>query len=115
MIPPGFPDFLSRTRVVDAGPWKLQGRAWSGRAAIERVEVSVDGAAGWSDARLGPMPDPYAWRAWTFDWDAAPGDHELLVRATDATGATQPVQQAWNHHGFANNMPQRVEVTVRPH
>ncbi|MFL6104800.1 MAG: molybdopterin-dependent oxidoreductase, partial [Actinomycetes bacterium] len=43
MIPPGFPDFLSRTRFVEAGKVRLEGRAWSGWAPVERVEVSVDG------------------------------------------------------------------------
>ena len=32
MIPPGFPDFLSRTRFIEAGPCTLEGRAWSGWA-----------------------------------------------------------------------------------
>jgi DMSO/TMAO reductase YedYZ molybdopterin-dependent catalytic subunit len=114
MIPPGFPDFLSRSRVVDAGSCRLEGRAWSGRAPIERVEVSTDGGARWADARLGELPGTFAWRAWTFDWDARPGECELLVRAHDGTGAVQPVEQPWNHHGLANNMAQRVPVTVRP-
>jgi hypothetical protein len=83
-------------------------------APIERVEVSVDGGATWNDAALGPMPaSPYAWRLWTFEWDPAPGEHELVVRATDATGAAQPVDPPWNVGGFSNNMVQRVPVTVR--
>ena len=31
MIPPGIPDFLTRTRLVQAGPVNLRGRAWGGR------------------------------------------------------------------------------------
>ena len=46
-------------------------------------------------------------------WDATPGEYELVVRATDGTGETQPLEQPWNHHGLANNMVQRVPVTVR--
>ncbi|HEY7401317.1 MAG TPA: sulfite oxidase [Actinomycetota bacterium] len=114
MVPPGFPDFPARARILDAGPTRLLGRAWSGVAPIERVEVSVDGGATWNDAALGPMPaSPYAWRLWTFEWDPAPGEHELVVRATDATGAAQPVDPPWNVGGFSNNMVQRVPVTVR--
>ncbi len=30
VIPPGFPDFMSRRRVVRPGPVLLEGRAWSG-------------------------------------------------------------------------------------
>src|SRR6266540_743972 len=39
MVPPGIPVFLSRERVLNAGPVGLQGRAWSGWGSIERVEV----------------------------------------------------------------------------
>src|SRR5262249_48849724 len=42
MSPPGIPDFLSRTRLVGAGPAVLEGRAWSGTPPVVRVEVSVD-------------------------------------------------------------------------
>jgi sulfane dehydrogenase subunit SoxC len=114
MIPPGFPDFLTRRRLVDAGPCRLEGRAWSGRAAIERVEVSDDGGRTWGGARLGPLGDVHTWRSWTFDWPARPGEHELAVRAIDGAGDTQPLLQPWNHHGLANNAVQRVPVTVRP-
>ena len=114
MIPPGFPEFFSRARVLDEGPTRLEGRAWSGRAPIERVELSLDGGDGWVSATLEALPSSaYAWRGWSFEWNAEPGEYELVVRATDATGSTQPVEQTWNHHGLANNMAQRVPVTVR--
>ncbi|MGH7661441.1 MAG: sulfite oxidase [Vulcanimicrobiaceae bacterium] len=45
MIPPGIPDFLTRTRHVRAGRIVLEGRAWSGNGAIASVEVSADGGA----------------------------------------------------------------------
>jgi sulfane dehydrogenase subunit SoxC len=37
LVPPGFPDFLTRTRTVDAGRVMLFGRAWSGLAPTSRV------------------------------------------------------------------------------
>src|SRR5918995_1978191 len=52
-IPPGVPDFMTRERVLDAGPCVLEGRAWSGWGAIARVEVSVDGGERWEEAQLG--------------------------------------------------------------
>jgi len=114
MEPPGFPDFFTRRRIVDRGPVRLGGRAWSGLGVVERVEVSVDGGLTWADAALGALPSsPYAWRGWSFDWDAEPGDHLLLCRATDATGAAQPESVDWNRGGFQNNAPHRVPVTVR--
>ena len=114
MIPPGVPEFMTRKRFVDAGTVELSGRAWSGAGAIERVEVSTDAGASWADATLGEPASPYAWTPWTYKWRAEPGEHDLSPRATDVAGDTQPLEQPWNLHGFANNMVQRVAVEVRP-
>ena len=111
MAPPGIPDFMTRARLVSAGTWMLTGRAWSGRRGIDAVQVSVDRGATWLDAILGPVAGPYAWRAWTCDWEATPGRYELRVRAIDSEGAVQPDDQ-WNFYGMGNNMVQRVEVLV---
>lgn len=111
MIPPGIPDFLTRARLADRGSVPLHGRAWSGHGSVERVEVGVDGT--WSTARLHAPVGEFAWREWSFDWDAAPGQHELSCRATDSTGAVQPVRSPWNHQGMGNTEVQRVRVTVR--
>jgi DMSO/TMAO reductase YedYZ molybdopterin-dependent catalytic subunit len=113
MIPPGFPDFFTRTRTVERGRVVLEGRTWSGRAPIVRVEASVDAAVTWHAATLGKAVGRFAWIGWTFEWDATPGDHELVVRATDGSDDVQPIDQPWNLHGLANNMAQRVPVTVR--
>jgi DMSO/TMAO reductase YedYZ molybdopterin-dependent catalytic subunit len=114
MVPPGIPEFLTRRRHVRAGPVELQGRAWSGYGEVERVEVSADGGRFWSDAQLGRPLGPHAWQAWSLAWEAAPGDHELCVRATDAAGHTQPLEatEIWNHGGYAVNAVQRVPVRV---
>jgi len=114
MLPPGFSDFPARARFVDAGPCELTGRAWSGWGHVSRVEISVDGAETWSDTALGLKPaSPSSWRSWSYDWTARPGEHELLVRATDDAGNVQPLDPPWNYGGFMNNMVQRVPVLVR--
>jgi DMSO/TMAO reductase YedYZ molybdopterin-dependent catalytic subunit len=112
MVPPGFPDFMSRTRVVRPGPQFLEGRAWSGLAPVVRVEVSTDAGRGWYDAELDVPPHgrDWAWRHWQAPWTATPGTHVLSVRATDAEGNSQPLEQSWNRGGFGNNLVQRVEV-----
>ena len=113
MIPPGIPDFATRDRLLEPGPCTVRGRAWSGFGLIERVEVSVDGGASWSDARLGPQPSSWSWRWWEWDWDAGePGAYELCCRATDAGGNAQPLDARWNLGGYANNEVQRIPVTV---
>ena len=112
LLPPGYPSFQPRVRHTDPGRVALTGRAWSGSGAIVSVALSDDGGGTWTDAELGPEPEPNAWRAWTFAWDAEPGEHELCCRATDATGATQPLEPEWNVGGYANNAVQRVRVVV---
>ena len=113
MIPPGIPDFMTRRRLVDAGPVTLAGKAWVGHGGVSRVEVSVDGGSTWREAELGESASPFAWRSWTFVWNATPGAHMLHVRASDANGTVQPVNQEWNFGGYGNNGVQRVNVLVR--
>ena len=110
LIPPGIPDFLTRNRRVTTGPIVLQGRAWSGQAQVERVEVSDDGGVTWAEAELEPPLGQYAWRGFSFAWDASPGECELCCRATDAAGNMQPLEPEWNYGGFCNNAVQRLHV-----
>lgn len=115
VAPPGFPDFMSRRRVLRPGRHLLEGRAWSGWAPVTAVEVTVDGGATWARAELGPQVGRWAWRRWTFAWEPTEaGSHVVQARATDASGRTQPSEQPWNRGGFANSTPQQVEVTVLP-
>jgi DMSO/TMAO reductase YedYZ molybdopterin-dependent catalytic subunit len=114
LVPPGIPEFLTRTRTLDPGMCLLEGRAWCGRGAIERVDVTLDGGTSWApaelddDERLGP----WAWRRWTFAWNATPGTYTLGSRAADDHGDVQPLEPAWNVGGYANNAVQWVDVTV---
>jgi sulfane dehydrogenase subunit SoxC len=112
MVPPGVPDFMSRERHLEPGPVTITGRAWSGRGAIERVEVSTDGGATFAPAELDEPLGPAAWRGWRFDWDAPAGEHVLFSRATDTAGNSQPLDAAWNLKGYANNAVERVPVVV---
>ena len=113
MVPPGIPEFLTRTRVVEAGECVVRGRAWSGEAEVTGVEISTDGGETWAEADLEPASlGRWAWRAWIFRWDAEPGEHELCCRARDAAGNVQPLEPPWNLGGYANNAVQRVPVTV---
>lgn len=112
LAPPGFPDFLTRTRVLRPGPVQLEGRAWSGWGSVTRVEVSADDGASWAEAELGPEQGTWAWRRFTLPWTAIPGEHRLRVRAHDATGRVQGTEPAWNRGGFTNNADQAVPCLV---
>jgi sulfane dehydrogenase subunit SoxC len=113
LIPPGFPDFFTRARVVDAGRVTLAGRAWSGHGTIASVELSTDGARTWQTASLREQPTADGWVGWSAEWLAEPGEHELVVRAADDAGNVQPMEAAWNQSGFQNNGVQRLAVVVR--
>jgi DMSO/TMAO reductase YedYZ molybdopterin-dependent catalytic subunit len=113
MIPPGIPDFATRERTARVGSYTLRGRAWSGLAPIQRVEVSTDGGSSWSEARLAPQTSRWAWRSWEWQWNAdEPGAYELCCRATDTAGNSQPLETPWNLGGYANNAVQRVWTVV---
>jgi DMSO/TMAO reductase YedYZ molybdopterin-dependent catalytic subunit len=113
MIPPGVPDFLTRTRVLDRGDIELRGRAWSGASHVDRVQVSVDAATTWADANLDPPDSPQSWQSWRYLWNASmPGHYELCCRADDAAGNTQPLDQFWTARGMGNNAVHRVPVIV---
>jgi DMSO/TMAO reductase YedYZ molybdopterin-dependent catalytic subunit len=113
MVPPGIPHFLPRTRQLRLGTCILEGRAWSGRGRIVRVEVSTDGGGSWADAELGGDGGDFGWQSWRYAWGAdRAGEYELSCRATDATGNVQPLTAPWNAHGVCNNQVQRVKVVV---
>ncbi len=110
--PPGFPDFMTRARVARPGPVPLRGRAWSGWAPVDRVEVSTDDGATWVEAELGEEAGRWAWRAFTTTWRATPGQHWLRARAYDASGRVQPIEPGWHRGGFTNHADQRMRVVV---
>lgn len=112
MVPPGIPDWYTQRRLVERGRVVVEGRAWSGGGTpVRRVELGVDG--GWRAASLQAAEHPYAWQRWECAWDATPGEHQLSCRATDASGAVQPMAPEWNRAGMGNNAVQVVAVTVR--
>ncbi len=112
IVPPGVPDVYTRRRLVERGRVELFGRAWSGAGVpIEKVEVAIDGQ--WQNARLAPDIGRYAWRGWRLHWEATPGEHELMCRATDANGDVQPIAPRFDMSGFGNNAVHRIDVTVR--
>jgi sulfane dehydrogenase subunit SoxC len=112
LVPPGFPDFMSRTRLLHSGRTTIEGRAWSGWAPVEAVEVSIDGGDTWQTAQVQQTSNRWGWARWTWPWEAGFGSYVLAARAFDQSGRRQPTDQPWNRGGFANNLIQRVPVEV---
>ncbi len=71
----------------------VAGVAWAQHRGISRVEVRVDDGD-WNQADLLAEPTTDAWRLWSWQWPASPGNHRLTVRATDGTGQVQTADVA---------------------
>jgi sulfite oxidase len=98
---------------VAAGPLELLGYAFAGgERHVARVDVSTDGGGSWQAAELLEDLGRWAWRRWRLRAEVAPGEHEILVRAWDSAGATQPEHPAtvWNPKGYVNNTWGRITV-----
>jgi DMSO/TMAO reductase YedYZ molybdopterin-dependent catalytic subunit len=79
---------------VKAGRTTVAGVAWAPAKGIAKVEVSADNGP-WRQATLAASGGIDTWRQWMWGWDARPGLHNLRVRATDNSGATQTPQRAY--------------------
>ncbi|GLK76516.1 sulfite oxidase [Methylopila jiangsuensis] len=100
---------------LPAGETTVRGYAVACDRLIRRVDVSADGGESWTQAELSGDPEaPFAWMFWTTRLDLAPGAHELVVRAWDAAGQTQPSrpEHVWNFKGYLGSCWHRVTVTV---
>jgi DMSO/TMAO reductase YedYZ molybdopterin-dependent catalytic subunit len=98
---------------LKTGKVAVHGAAWAGEADIAKVEVSTDGGATWSPAKLGHDQAQYAWRLWSYEWKPAKvGDYTLLSRATDSLGRTQPASAVWNPSGYLYNAVDQVKIHV---
>jgi len=95
----------------------VRGFAWGGHTAPARVEVSGNGGVSWVEAFLDPEQEgmPFAWRRFHAQLPAVqPGAVQIVARATDLRGSSQPLDSAqWNPRGYCNNGVQRVGGEVR--
>lgn len=99
---------------VAAGTMEVGGSAWSGMGEVTTVEVSIDDGESWVSADLIQRETGGRWAAiqWSAAVDVEPGEVQVIARASDSSGETQPLQSRWNRGGFANNVVHRVGVEV---
>jgi DMSO/TMAO reductase YedYZ molybdopterin-dependent catalytic subunit len=120
---------------LEQGGVTLEGFAWAGESEVTAVEVSVDNGRKWdqtlieketaplltsidqgqtwSPSRSGGDDRRYVWQRWRYQWDAAPGNYRLRVRARDSDGQVQPVEQDnWNPGGYGWHGADTRNVTV---
>lgn len=101
--------------ILSTGFIRVQGYAISGAGQhVERVELSPDGGSTWIRTTLQRSADDSAWTFWEAVLELSPGTHQLVSRAWNSAGSTQPehLAQVWNWKGYANNAWHRIEVTV---
>jgi hypothetical protein len=95
-------------------PLEIRGAAWSGDLGrVTSVEVSIDGGRVWQPARLGRDNGPFSWRV--FEYVVTPrsaGYLNVMARAKDSSGDTQPFAQEWNPSGYGWNVVHRAGVVV---
>jgi len=90
----------------------IRGLAWSGAAAIARVDVSVGGGR-WQKARLLGEGTRHRWQRWELIIPRRrPGPTTIRARATDLAGRTQPERPEWNRLGYGSNAIQEVPVRL---
>ncbi|MGF1562408.1 MAG: sulfite dehydrogenase [Geminicoccaceae bacterium] len=77
--------------VNGPGIYRIKGLAWSGRGAIKRVDVSVDGGRNWTTARLHDPVLPKCMTFFEMPWEYKGGSALVMSRAIDDTGYVQPL------------------------
>ncbi len=97
---------------LTAGPVQLTGIAIDSQP-VAAVELSLDGGASWQQTRLSGE-GRWSWRFWETQVELTPGAYELVLRARDQAGNTQPetVEEIWNFKGYMTNHWQRRNITV---
>jgi sulfane dehydrogenase subunit SoxC len=80
-------------KLPDHGWYEITGLAWSGQGAVRKVEISTDGGQSWNVADLKGTPNRMAHTRFGYMWNWDGGDHVIMSRTTDETGAVQPTRQ----------------------
>jgi sulfane dehydrogenase subunit SoxC len=80
-------------KLPDQGWYEITGLAWSGQGTVSKVEISTDGGNSWNVAELKGTPNRMAHTRFGYMWKWDGGEHVIMSRTTDDTGAIQPTRQ----------------------
>jgi len=78
--------------TTDGSKYTAHGFVLNDGSPLKSVEVKVDDGA-WQPATFdaSTAKDKYSWKLFSYSWSGAtPGDHVVVSRVTDASGAVQP-------------------------
>ena len=98
---------------VEGGSVDVRGYAWSGRAPLGRVELSVDGGPPLATMTVAADAPRFAWHEFLFRIPLQPGAHVVVARAIDCEDNAQPLFPRRNALGYANNAVRSTRVRVR--
>jgi DMSO/TMAO reductase YedYZ molybdopterin-dependent catalytic subunit len=98
--------------TLPAGRQTIRGMAYAGEGTVAGVALSLDDGP-WQPADLHDPNLPGAGARFSFSWDAAPGHHQIRVRARDQLGREQPDTVPWNDKGCNYNAVVAHPVNVR--
>ena len=99
--------------TLTAGTVTIRGYAIATDRAITRIDVSADGGRCWHQAVIEDQDNQrWSWTFWRAVLEIAKGEHELVVRAWDAAGQTQPANPAdtWNFKGYLSAAWHRIRI-----
>jgi hypothetical protein len=98
---------------VKPGPVEVKGMAWDGGHGIASVEISTDGGATWSEARLGEDLGRFSFRPFSFTAKAdKPGKLTIMSRARNEIGQSQVAKALYNPAGYHHNVAFHVEIDI---
>jgi sulfite dehydrogenase (cytochrome) subunit A len=97
-------------KIASAKPTLVKGIAFDGGYGVTDVLLSADGGQSWREARLGEDLGRYSFREWRAELSLPRGTHELMVRAINRIGQTQPIKPLWNPPGYLHNAVETVRV-----
>lgn len=102
--------------TVAAGVLAVSGYALAYGRRVARVHLSTNNGRHWTQARfIDDDAAPDAWQRWQCDMNVAPGRYEMVVRAIDDAGQSQPerAEDVWNFAGYLSTAWHRISVEVR--
>jgi len=80
---------IARVRKT-GGAYQVLGFVLNDGTPVKSVEVQIDNGP-WQKATLDSANSQFSWKLFTYRWEGAvPGEHTLVSRVTDMSGAVQP-------------------------
>jgi DMSO/TMAO reductase YedYZ molybdopterin-dependent catalytic subunit len=100
--------------IKDGASLNINGHAWAGELAVNKMEYSIDFGATWKECKLDPAANRLAWQHFSASINfPKKGYYEVWAKATDSQNTAQPMLlPGWNPKGYLNNACHRIAIKV---